>query len=123
MYPTDLEVFNWWKAANFWYNGLKILFIIFQVHSFLITNLALGDFLMGVYMLIIASVDLYYRGRYIIYAKFWKQSVLCKFAGFVSTFSSELSVFTLTVITIDRFICIIFPFRVKRLGMREARWW
>ena len=32
-----------------------------RVHSFLIINLALGDLLMGVYMLIIAGVDSYYR--------------------------------------------------------------
>ena len=76
---------------------------------------------MGVYLLIIASVDLKYRGVYIIYDLFWRHSGLCKFAGFLSTYSSELSVVTLTVITIDRFISIIFPFRMKRLGMRDAR--
>lgn len=32
-----------------------------KVHSFLIVNLAFGDFLMGVYLLIIACVDAYYR--------------------------------------------------------------
>jgi len=91
------------------------------VHSFLITNLALGDLLMGVYLLIIAGVDVAYRGIYIIYDTLWRQSILCQFAGFLSTFSSELSVFTLTLITIDRLVAIIFPLRVKRLRMREAR--
>jgi hypothetical protein len=32
------------------------------VHSFLIANLAIGDFFMGVYLMIIALVDTYYRG-------------------------------------------------------------
>jgi hypothetical protein len=73
------------------------------------------------YLLIIASVDLKYRGVYIIYDLFWRHSGLCKFAGFLSTYSSELSVVTLTVITIDRFVSIIFPFRLKRLSMRDAR--
>jgi hypothetical protein len=50
----------------------------------------------------------------------WRQSALCQFTGFLSTFSSELSVLTLTVITIDRLISIIFPFRIKRLGRHEA---
>ncbi|KAK2165775.1 hypothetical protein LSH36_45g04017 [Paralvinella palmiformis] len=76
---------------------------------------------MGVYLLIIASVDLRYRGVYIVYDIFWRHSGLCKFAGFLSTYSSELSVATLTVITVDRFFSIIFPFRVKRLSMRDAR--
>lgn len=99
---------------------LLSMFLILQVHSFLITNLAIGDFFMGVYLLIIAVVDTYYRGIYSIYDKIWRESFLCKFAGFISTFSSELSVFTLTVITIDRLICIIFPLKVKRLGLKKA---
>ena len=75
---------------------------------------------MGVYLLIIAVVDSYYRGEYIIFDKSWRESDLCKFAGFISTFSSELSVFTLTVITLDRLICIIFPLKLKRLGIKQA---
>lgn len=93
---------------------------ILQVHSFLITNLAIGDFLMGVYMMIIAVVDSYYRGKYILYDRFWRESDLCRFAGFISTFSSELSVLTLTVITLDRLICIIFPLHLRRLKLRDA---
>ncbi|KAK6167360.1 hypothetical protein SNE40_021407 [Patella caerulea] len=91
-----------------------------KVHSFLITNLAIGDFFMGVYLLIIAVVDSYYRGVYISYDKTWRQSSLCHFAGFISTFSSELSVFTLTVITLDRLICILFPLKMRRLCLKEA---
>ncbi|XP_052762517.1 G-protein coupled receptor GRL101-like isoform X2 [Mya arenaria] len=91
-----------------------------KVHSFLITNLAVGDFFMGAYMMIIAVVDAYYRGSYILYDRFWRESVLCKIAGFLSTFSSELSVLTLTVITLDRLICIIFPLHVRRLKLRDA---
>lgn len=67
-----------------------------QVHSFLITNLALGDLIMGTYLLLIAVVDCYYRGVYFIHDSAWKSSRLCSLAGFLSTFSSELSVFTLT---------------------------
>lgn len=91
-----------------------------KVHSFLITNLAIGDFFMGVYLLIIAVVDSYYRGVYIVYDRTWRNSDLCRFSGFISTFSSELSVFTLTVITLDRLICIVFPLRLKRLGLKQA---
>ncbi|XP_070548195.1 G-protein coupled receptor GRL101-like [Ptychodera flava] len=36
-----------------------------NVNSLLISNLALADMLMGVYMIIIASVDQYYRDEYI----------------------------------------------------------
>ncbi|XP_064080613.1 G-protein coupled receptor GRL101-like [Macrobrachium nipponense] len=88
-----------------------------KVHSFLITNLALGDLCMGLYLLIIAAVDVNYRGVYFLYDAIWRTSTLCQLAGFFSTFSSELSVFTLTVITLERFVVIMFPFRVSRLSM------
>ena len=63
------------------------------VQSILVLNLALADGLMGVYMLIIASADMYYRGVYILYAEDWQQSIICKVAGFLSVLSSETSVF------------------------------
>lgn len=83
--------------------------------------MAAGDLMMGVYLLIIASVDLNYRGVYGAYDSLWRTSGLCRFAGFLSTYSSEISVVTLVVITLDRFVSIIFPFRINRMGMREAR--
>ncbi|XP_069175478.1 G-protein coupled receptor GRL101 [Procambarus clarkii] len=85
-----------------------------KMHSFLIVNLGVGDLLMGVYLLIVAAVDLQYRGVYAAYELSWRTSSLCQLAGFISTFSSELSVFTLTVITVDRLIVIKFPFGVRR---------
>ncbi|XP_066950886.1 G-protein coupled receptor GRL101-like [Macrobrachium rosenbergii] len=87
-----------------------------KMHSFLIVNLGLGDLMMGVYLLIVAVVDLQYRGVYAAYEEAWRSSSLCQVAGFISTFSSELSVFTLTVITVDRLMVIKFPFGVRRLG-------
>ncbi|KAF6202512.1 hypothetical protein GE061_002908 [Apolygus lucorum] len=92
-----------------------------QVHSFLIINLAVGDLLMGSYLLLIALVDWHFRGVYFIHDLNWRSSQLCSLAGFISTFSSELSVFTLTVITLDRFLVIIFPFRVRRLEMKRTK--
>ncbi|XP_050712594.1 G-protein coupled receptor GRL101-like [Eriocheir sinensis] len=92
-----------------------------KVHSFLITNLALGDLCMGLYLLIIAAVDVTYRGVYFIYDVQWRSSPLCQLAGFLSTFSSELSVFSLTVITVERLVVIVFPFQVPRLSMAWTR--
>lgn len=59
-------------------------------------NLAIGDFLMGAYLLVIAAVDVYFRGVYATEETSWRKSLLCRSAGFCSTLSSELSVFTLT---------------------------
>ena len=91
-----------------------------KVNSFLLTNLAVADFLMGVYMLIIAYKDTAWDGVYFKHDFTWRASDLCIFAGVISTVSSEVSVITLTVITVDRLVCIVFPFRFHRWSMKKA---
>ena len=91
-----------------------------RVNSFLLTNLAVADFLMGVYMLIIAYKDNSWQGMYFKHDISWRASDLCLFAGVISTISSEVSVFTLTVVTLDRMICIVFPFRFRRITIQKA---
>ena len=51
------------------------------IHSFLIQNLAAADFLMGVYLVLIAWSDARYRGSYIQHDWDWRHSPLCKFCG------------------------------------------
>ncbi len=91
------------------------------VHSFLVFNLAVSDFMMGSYMLILSSVDVYYGDRYFEYSDAWRASNVCRFAGFLSLLASEGSVFFITVITIDRFLCIVFPFSQVHLRYTSAR--
>ncbi|KAH7952425.1 hypothetical protein HPB52_023274 [Rhipicephalus sanguineus] len=90
------------------------------VSSTLILSLGCADLLMGVYLVVIASVDIYYRGRYIQNSDVWRASALCKLCGFLSTLSSESSIFTLVLITADRLICISFPFSMVRFGLRRT---
>ena len=87
-----------------------------RVQATIVSHLAVADCLMGVYMLIIAIADSYYRNRYAEYAERWQTSFVCKFAGFLSMLSSEASVFFMFVISVDRFLRIVFPF--SRLKMR-----
>ncbi len=99
---------------RFWYKSGAVPDII-------ICNLAISDLLMGTYMLIIAGVDLYYRGVFIEYSDIWRQSVLCHLAGFLATLSSEASVMFLCLLTTDRFISIIFPFSSKKLTTSSTK--
>lgn len=55
------------------------------VHSFYIKNLALADLIMGVYLFVIASHDVAFRGEYIRYDYRWRRSVGCSVSGFLST--------------------------------------
>ncbi|XP_072045176.1 uncharacterized protein [Amphiura filiformis] len=92
-----------------------------KVQEYLILNLAVADLLMGVYMITIAGADMYYRDVYILHADNWQTGKLCKLAGLLSTLSCELSLFILAVISLDRFWCITFATKCKRLQLEHAR--
>lgn len=97
--------------------------VVGKVQAILITNLAMSDILMGLYLLILAVMDnvisesYFWEGR----ADQWRSSVACQIAGFFSVLSSETSVFLITVISVDRFFCVVFPFGKRRLGAKSTR--
>ena len=78
----------------------------FYIQHILITNLSLSDLVMGVYLLILLSVDLQFNDYFPTHSDNWRNSGLCKIAGALSILSSEASVFFITLISIDRFVCI-----------------
>lgn len=80
-----------------------------QVNSTLVLSLHCSDLLMGIYLIIIASVDSWYRGRYIENSDNWRESILCNLCGFLSTVSSEVSVFTLVSMALNRYTEICLP--------------
>ena len=90
------------------------------VNNTFVVSLAFADFFMGVYMLMIAIADVYFRGTYIKYADEWRQGIACTVAGFLSQLSSEVSVFMLLCITFDRFLHIVFPFNGIQINMKRA---
>ena len=78
--------------------------------SIFVTNLSIADFFMGVYLAIVGVADQIYRGEYLWYDDQWKESVVCKVAGFLCLMSSEVSAFIICLITLDRFLALRFPF-------------
>ncbi|XP_072180194.1 uncharacterized protein [Diadema setosum] len=88
---------------------------------FFITNLAIADLMMGVFMIIVASADLYYGHYYYLRASAWRESGLCAFASLLAVLSSESSVFLLAIITFDRFVSVVFPFGRLRFHSSSAR--
>ncbi|GFY79607.1 g-protein coupled receptor GRL101 [Trichonephila inaurata madagascariensis] len=73
-----------------------------RVHSFYIKHLAIADFLMSLYLFVIAGHDAAYRGEYIHHDASWRHSWKCSLAGILCTLSSEASIFMLMIITTDR---------------------
>lgn len=51
---------------------------------------------------------------------YWRNSVWCNLAGFLSTVSSEASVLFLCLITLDRLLVIKFPFGEVRFNRKRA---
>ena len=75
-----------------------------------VTNLSVADLIMGVYLAIVVVTDQVYSGEYFRYDDQWKESAVCKIAGFLSLMSTEVSTFIICLITLDRFLALRFPF-------------
>ncbi len=121
-----LRVFLWFLGGFSLFGNMFVIIWRFiskeniKVPTFLVMNLALADFLTGIYLITLASVDSYYRGNYIENANGWLNSNLCKFLGVLSTIASEMSVLILCIITSDRLVNIISPFSSIKLNMKSA---
>lgn len=91
-----------------------------HVMYFLYVNLAIADLFMGIYLLIIAIIDLETMGDYSFHAIEWQTGPGCRFAGFCAILSSMLSVYTLLIITVERVYTIKFALQRKRFNKHYA---
>ncbi|XP_077191026.1 follicle-stimulating hormone receptor isoform X2 [Paroedura picta] len=101
--------------------GNLVVFIILitsqyklTVPRFLMCNLAFADLCTGIYLLLIALKDVQTRSQYYNYAIDWQTGAGCNAAGFFTVFASELSVYTLTVITLERWHTITYAMELDR---------
>ncbi|XP_005343714.1 thyrotropin receptor [Microtus ochrogaster] len=122
-----LRIVVWFVSLLALLGNIFVLFILLTSHykltvpRFLMCNLAFADFCMGVYLLLIASVDVYTQSEYYNHAIDWQTGPGCNTAGFFTVFASELSVYTLTVITLERWYAITFAMRLDRkIRLRHA---
>ncbi|XP_046655877.1 leucine-rich repeat-containing G-protein coupled receptor 5-like isoform X1 [Daphnia pulicaria] len=129
------DLFDWWSLrCGVWIvflmallgNGAVVFVLIFarskiDVPRFLVCNLGMADFFMGIYLGFLAVVDASTLGEFRMYAIPWQLSAGCQVAGFFGVLSSELSVFTLAVITMERNYAITHAMHLnKRLSLRHA---
>ncbi|KAI2658111.1 Lutropin-choriogonadotropic hormone receptor [Labeo rohita] len=129
----DIAGFGFLRVAIWFINvlaiagNLTVLLVLFTsrckltVPRFLMCHLAFADLCIGVYLLMIATVDLRTRGHYSQHAIEWQTGVGCGIAGFLSVFGGELSVYTLSTITVERWHTITHALRLeRRLGLSHA---
>ncbi|CAM9341733.1 unnamed protein product, partial [Lampetra planeri] len=115
-----LRVSVWFVSLLAVVGNVLVLLVLLTSHyklsvsRFLMCHLAFADLCMGIYLLLIASVDLHTRAEYFNHAIDWQTGPGCALAGFFTVFASELSVYTLTVITLERWYAITFAMRLDR---------
>ncbi|NXS40205.1 NPFF2 protein, partial [Balaeniceps rex] len=92
-------------------NGVVCFIILRNKHMCTVTNLfilnlAVSDLLVGIFCMPTTLLDSIIAG--------WPfGSLVCKVSGMVQGISVSASVFTLVAIAVDRFRCIVYPFKQK----------
>lgn len=124
---TFLRVLIWFISVLAIVGNCVVLLVLLTsrykltVPRFLMCHLAFADLCMGVYLLLIAAVDVHTQSRYYNYGIDWQTGAGCHVAGFFTVFSSELSVYTLTAITLERWHTITYAMQLERqLHLRHA---
>ncbi|PWA18741.1 hypothetical protein CCH79_00005553 [Gambusia affinis] len=75
---------------------------------------------MGVYLFMIGAYDLKFRGEYNRHAQAWMDSTQCQVIGSLAMLSTEVSVLLLTYLTLEKYICIVYPFHYLTPGWRRT---
>ena len=88
------------------------------VQNTLLSNLAISDSIMGVYMIIITSADVYFGEYFPMQSETWRSGNTCKIAGALAITSSEASALFVTIISVDRCINIRNPYSNYKFGKR-----
>ncbi|XP_044729178.1 lutropin-choriogonadotropic hormone receptor-like [Chrysoperla carnea] len=125
--PCEDIMGSQWLRISVWFviitaiiGNLAVLIVLFSncydltVQKFLMCHLATADLFMGLYLLMIASMDLKSIGVYFNYAYDWQIGLGCQVAGFLTVLASQLSVFTLSVVTLERWFAITHAIYLNR---------
>ena len=75
---------------------------IISFHQVIILNISIADFIIGIYLLTIASYDASFSGSYGSADREWRSSLRCSIIGSLAVFSSEASCFLMVILTAFR---------------------
>ena len=75
---------------------------ILSFHQVIILNISIADFIMGIYLLTIASYDASFSGSYGSVDREWRSSLSCSIVGCLAVFSIETSCFLMVILTAFR---------------------
>ena len=93
-----------------------------NVTKFLLLNLSFADLCLSLYLLILVSASAHTHRNYYNYVRQWQLGGGCAISGFLAVFSSQLSVFVLVVITVERYFAIVYAMYLhRRVTLKQAR--
>ncbi|XP_066142848.1 lutropin-choriogonadotropic hormone receptor-like isoform X2 [Euwallacea fornicatus] len=132
--PCEDLMGNWGLRVPVWIiahssviGNLFVLIVIgtsqfrLSVSKFLMCNLAVADLCIGVHLLLLAGIDAHSIGAYFNFAIKWQEGYGCNVAGFLTIFGNVLSVYTLAVITLERWCTITWAAHLnRRLKLRTS---
>ena len=72
------------------------------LNKLLIVMISIGDFLVGGYLFTISMIDLIYGSRYCSEQIEWRSSIYCTILGISSTIGSQISLFSMTCLSLAR---------------------
>ncbi|TFK15332.1 V-set and immunoglobulin domain-containing protein 4-like [Platysternon megacephalum] len=121
-----LRVFVWVIACVTCFGNLFVIcmrsFVVTEnsQHTMAIKSLCCADCLMGIYLFFIGAFDLKFSGEYNKHAQVWMASIQCQLVGSLAMLSSEVSVLLLTYMTLEKYLCIVFPFSHYGAGKKRT---
>ncbi|XP_067112893.1 relaxin receptor 1 [Osmerus mordax] len=121
-----LRVFVWVVASVICFGNVFVICLRScvasenQHHTMAIISLCCADCLMGVYLFFIGAFDIKYCGEYNRHAQLWMESLQCQLIGCLAMLSTEVSVMLLTYMTLEKYLCIVFPFHNYRAGRKQT---
>uniref|UniRef100_A0A3Q3FH64 Relaxin family peptide receptor 1 n=1 Tax=Labrus bergylta TaxID=56723 RepID=A0A3Q3FH64_9LABR len=121
-----LRVFVWVVSATTCFGNIFVICMRSYIrsenklHAMCIISLCCADGLMGIYLFMIGAYDLKFRGEYNRHAQAWMDSSQCQVIGSLAMLSTEVSVLLLTYLTLEKYICIVYPFKYLTPGWRRT---
>ena len=89
-------------------------------YGIFVTNLGVSDLLMGVYLMLIAVAERLFYGEYILHDFTWRNGSVCQAAGVLVTMTSLTSLLFISLITVERYLAVKYPFGEVRLSVRTV---
>ena len=95
--------------------------VLKKPYGLFVTNLGVSDFFMGVYLVVIAIADRMFYGEYVLHDCKWRHSQTCKAASILVTMSSLTSIVFISLITVERYLAVRYPYGQVRLNHRTVQ--